>query len=110
MVQKEIWLANLNPGEGREQKGMRPIVIISGNVLNQYMDIIIACPLTKKIKNYKGNLVLKPSSTNGLNEPSEILTFQIRSISKKRLIEKLGVITNTQLDSLKHGLNDILKY
>ncbi|MCF8359770.1 MAG: type II toxin-antitoxin system PemK/MazF family toxin [Prolixibacteraceae bacterium] len=34
MKQKEIWLVNLNPVKGSEQKGLRPAVIISGNVLN----------------------------------------------------------------------------
>jgi mRNA interferase MazF len=110
MLQREIWLADLNPTKGSEQKGLRPVVIISGNVLNKYMDIIIACPLTTKIKNYKGNLVLHPNTSNGLSEKSEIITFQIRSISKQRLVKNLGTITNTQLEILKQGLNDILKY
>jgi len=110
MLQREIWLADLNPTKGSEQKGLRPVVIISGNVLNKYMDIIIACPLTSKIKNYKGNLVLDPDSTNGLSEKSEIITFQIRSISKQRLIENIGTISSSQLEILKQGLNDILKY
>ena len=110
MLQREIWLADLTPAKGSEQKGLRPVVIISGNVLNKYMDIIIACPLTTKIKNYNGNLVLHPDITNRLSEKSEIFTFQIRSISKQRLVKKLSTITSTQLEILKQGLNDILKY
>jgi len=110
MQQKEIWLANLNPGMGREQKGIRPIVIISGNVLNQYLDIVIALPITSTIKNYKGNLILEPSKENGLDTSSEVITFQIRSISKKRLERKMGTITAKQLNTLKQGLDDILNY
>jgi mRNA interferase MazF len=110
MKQCEIWLADLNPVKGSEQRGLRPVVIISGNVLNDHMQIIIACPLSSNIKNYKGNLVLKPDTTNGLSSKSEVLTFHIRSISKERLEKKIGKITETQLEELKLGLGDILRY
>lgn len=110
MKQCEIWQSDLNPVMGSEQKGIRPVVIISGNLLNQYLPVIIACPLTSKIKGYKGNLVLEPDESNGLSQRSEIMIFHIRSISKERLIRKLGSISNIQLEQLKRGLEDILKY
>lgn len=110
MKQCEIWYANLNPGKGSEQQGLRPVVIISGNLLNQYLKVVIACPFTTKLKNYKGNVVLEPNADNGLTEKSEIMVFQIRSISKDRLIKKIGTITEKQLNELKLGLVDILRY
>ena len=110
MRQGEIWYADLNPVKGSEQKGYRPVVIISGNVVNTYLQIVIACPLTSKIKNYKGNIVLSPDKNNGLSETSEVMVFHIRSISKERLVKKLGKINTKELDLLKEGLSDILKY
>ncbi len=110
MKQAEIWYADLNPIRGSEQVGYRPVLIISGNMLNKYLRIVIACPLTTKIKNYKGNLVLKPTNQNGLIKTSEVLTFHIRSISKERLIKKVGSITEGELKHIKHGLDDILIY
>jgi mRNA interferase MazF len=110
MKQCEIWYANLNSGKGSEQHGLRPVVIISGNVLNQYLPVIITCPLTTKIKNYKGNVVLDPNDENGLTEKSEIVVFQSRSISKDRLVNKIGRISEDQLQQLKQGLDDILRY
>ncbi|WP_167605491.1 type II toxin-antitoxin system PemK/MazF family toxin [Maribellus sediminis] len=110
MKQCEIWLADLNPVKGSEQKGMRPVVILSGNVLNDYMPIVIVCPLTTKIKGYKGNLILEADSINKLSQQSEVLTFHIRSVSKERLIKKIGTITEKQLAELKQGLDDILRY
>lgn len=110
MRQCEIWYANLNPGKGSEQLGFRPVVIVSGNVLNQYLQVVITCPLTTKIKNYKGNVVLEPDESNGLSEKSEILIFHIRSVSKDRLVKKIGSITEEQLSELKIGLDDILRY
>jgi len=110
MKQAEIWYADLNPVKGSEQAGYRPVVIISGDLLNKYLQIVIACPLTTSIKNYKGNVVLKPSTENGLEKTSEILVFHIRSISKDRLVKRIGHITSEELEKLKSGLNDILRY
>ena len=110
MKQTEIWYADLNPIRGREQAGYRPVLIISGNMLNKYLEIVIICPLTTKIKNYKGNLVLIPTKQNGLDSTSEILTFHIRSISKDRLIKKVGKIEEEELMQIKVGLNEILRY
>ncbi len=110
MKQAEIWYADLNPIRGSEQAGHRPVLIISGNMLNSYLEIVIVCPLTTKIKNYKGNLVIAPSVQNGLASKSEILTFHIRSISKARLIKKVGSITEDELVQIKNGLDDILRY
>lgn len=110
MKQKEIWLADLNPVKGSEQEGFRPVVIISGNMLNSYLPIVIACPLTSNIKNMKGNIVLSPNPTNGLKSDSEVLIFHIRSISKERLVKLIGYISDIELVELKNGLNDILRY
>ena len=110
MKQTEIWYADLNPIRGSEQAGYRPVLIISGNMLNKHLEIVIVCPLTTKIKNYKGNLVLTPTKQNGLDSTSEILTFHIRSISKNRLIKKVGKIEEEELAQIKIGLNEILRY
>jgi len=110
MKQREIWQVNLNPIKGSEQAGFRPVVIVSGNLMNQYLNVVIVCPLTSKLKNYKGHVVLKPSSNNGLNKPSEILNFHVRSVSKDRFIKKLGSITEKELELTKKGLNEILTF
>lgn len=110
MKQGEIWFANLNPAKGSEQAGFRPVVILSGNLLNQHLPIVIIAPLTTKIKNYKGNPVLDPKTANGLKQKSEILIFHIRSVSKDRLIEKAGVIEKSELSQAMKTLNDIMTY
>lgn len=110
MKQCEIWLAELNPVRGSEQKGFRPVIILSGNLLNTLMPVVITCPLTTKIKGYKGNIMLTPDRTNGLSEKSEAVIFQIRSVAKERLAKKIGHITQSQFHELKQGLDDILRY
>lgn len=108
MKQGELWYADLNPAKGSEQAGLRPVVILSGNLLNTHLNIIICCPLTTKIKNYKGNLVLEPNKKNGISKPSEVLTFHIRSISKERLVRRIGQISEEEVLLLKKNLNEIL--
>jgi len=110
MRQGEIWYGDLNPTKGSEQSGFRPFVVLSGNLLNQHLPVIIVAPLTTKIKNYKGNPILSPNKENGLKSESEILIFHIRSISKDRFIEKVGTIEKSELQMAIKTLNDILTY
>ena len=110
MKQGELWYADLNPVKGSEQSGTRPVVIVSGNVANTYLNTVICCPLTTKIKGYKGNVLLKPDASNKLRESSEILTFHIRSISKERLVRKIGTISVDELKQIKNGFDDIWRY
>lgn len=110
MKQREIWFANLNSTLGNEQKGIRPVIIISGNAMNDYSDVHIVCPLTTKIKNYAGNILLIADADNGLSADSEVLTFQIRTITKQRFLQKIGQITVAQLLEIRRNLQDILTY
>lgn len=88
MKQSELWYAALNPSKGNEQKGLRPVLIISGNLMNTYLNTVICCPHSTTLKNYKGNVVLNANKTNKLTRDSEILTAPIRSVSKERLVKK----------------------
>jgi mRNA interferase MazF len=110
MRQGEIWYSNLNPTRGSEQSGIRPVVIISGDLLNTHLNVVICVPLTTKVKGYKGNPVLKPGKQNGLTSESEMLIFHIRSISKDRLVRKVGSIEKSDLDLAIRTINDLLKY
>ena len=110
MKQAEIWYADLNPTKGSEQAGLRPVVVVSGNLLNEHLTVVIVIPLTTKIKNYKGNPVLMPTKLNGLKSESEMLVFHVRSVSKDRLVKKIGSIEKEELNRTIKTLNDILKY
>lgn len=109
MKQGEIWFADLNPTKGSEQTGFRPIVILSGNLLNTYLPVVISAPLTTKIKNYQGNPVVEPNDGNGLTKSSELMMFHIRSISKERLVRKIGEISSYELEIALQTLDDLMK-
>lgn len=110
MKKAEIWLADLEPVKGSEQGKTRPVVIISGDVMNEHFPVVITCPLSSIIKNYAGCVVIPKSKSNGLSGDSEIITFQVRSVSKERLLKKIGFITPAQLQLVINGLNDVLSF
>ena len=110
MFQKDIYWADLDPAKGKEQRGKRPAVIISGNAMNKNLGIFIICPISSKIKNYAGCVKIAKNKINKLNEDSEIITFQIRTIAKERMIKKIGEITNEQLTEIFNSLNEIFYY
>lgn len=108
MQKGEIYLADLNPVKESEQAGQRPVVIVSGNLLNQYAPVVWVCPLSSEIKRYHGDLILKPNKTNGLSKESEVMIMHLRSISKGRLVRKLGEISATDLAKLRKGIQEML--
>lgn len=110
MIQKDIYWANLNPTKGKEQKGKRPVVIISGNTMNKNLGIFIVCPISSKIKNYTGCVKLEKNKINKLSKDSEIIIFQIRTIAKERMIKKIGEITDAQLKEIFYSLNEVFYY
>ena len=96
MKQKDIWLTDLNPTTGSEIWGKRPVVIISGDAMNDHQNLKIVCPITSSIKQLMGCVVLQKNEQNGLEKDSEIVTWQVRAIDESRLIHKIGEVSDEQ--------------
>lgn len=85
----EIYLANLNPTQGSELKKTRPVVVISQNEMNHYLETLVICPLTTKLHpKWRSRLQI-----NVAGKKSEIAVDQIRTISKQRLRKKIGKLS-----------------
>lgn len=110
MKQGELWMADLNPVRGHEQRGIRPVVVISGDAMNDHLGIAIVCPLSSRVRSYAGCITLEANESNGLSTVSEVITFQVRTVSGERMIRKLGQITGKELNAIKQGLMEILTY
>jgi len=106
--QGEIWYAQLNPVKGSEQGGKRPIVIISGNTMNDTLPVVIACSISSKIKEYPGCVILRASKDTGLKQDSEVVTFQVRTLAHARLTKKIGVVTSDEFRAILQGLQEVL--
>ncbi len=103
----DIWYARLSPVSGSEQGGKRPVVVISGNALNSTLPISLCCPISTKLKKYPATLELQPSKDNGLSAASEVIVFQTRTISHKRLVKKIGRISKEEHEKILEYLNDL---
>jgi len=105
----DIYRASLAPARGSEQSGTRPVVVLSGSAMNTHSGLCIVCPLTSKIKGYPGSLKIRALARNGLREDSELMLFQIRTITQKRLSKKLGSISAKELEEAESLLLDVLR-
>lgn len=110
MKQSEIYYADLNPLSRSKKKVPVPVVIISGNAMNDNLGMCIVCPLIEKVRHYAGCVVLYKDKLNNLKHDSEIIPFQITTIAKKQLIKKIGQITDAQYNEVMDGLSDVLKW
>lgn len=88
----EVWLVNLEPTIGSEIKKTRPCVIVSPNETNRLLKTVIIAPLTSTIKNYPTRASIFFQSRQG-----SIALDQIRSVDKYRLLQKLGVLSQEDL-------------
>lgn len=108
MEQGDIYLTRLDPTEGNEQAGTRPVIIVSGASMNEAYNLVWALPLSSKVKKFASCLKLKKKPTNGLKSDSEVITYQIRSISKKRLLKKLGRVEKHELSQIMGNILEVL--
>lgn len=109
IFQFEIWLIDLNPTRGSEQKGERPCIILQTNASGDYSSTTIIAPFTTKKLNkiYPYEIVIKPSIKNGLREDSKIKLNQIRVIDKSRLIEKIGNLEENYYEDILNAIKII---
>lgn len=99
----EIFWADLDPSVGSEQSGdSRPVIIISNDGYNRVFDVVTVISLTKlegKARKVYSFEVELPKGTITEDWASIAMPQQIRSISKKRLLEPIGVLTDESLRS-----------
>ena len=88
-----VYLANLDPTVGSEIKKTRPAVIIQNDVGNQYSMITIIAPITSGDKSIFPVEVEVKAPEGGLHNNSLVLLGQIRAIDKRRLIQRLGMLS-----------------
>jgi mRNA interferase MazF len=90
----DVYLINLDPTVGSEIKKIRPCLIISPDEMNRHIRTVIVAPMTTAGKEYPTRI-----SCTFKKKKGQIVTDQIRTIDKSRLIKRLGTIDpNTQLE------------
>lgn len=94
-----IFWADLNPTKGSEQSGTRPVLVISDETINQVLPIVTIISLTSLKPNRKvySTEVLLEKKYSGLSMDSIAMAHQIRALSKDRLAQKCGEITDEEI-------------
>lgn len=107
----EIWRVNFEPQVGSEIAKIRPALVISNNLFNQKQELCFILPLTSwqdKFNDRVWMLKLNKDNKNGLDRDSAINCSQIKSFSKKRFLQKLGVVENDVILQARLILNEIM--
>lgn len=91
--QGEIYLAHLNPVEGHEQGGTRPVLVLQNDDLNEFLSTIVVAPITSNLTT-KGKMTtyFLSSKNSKIKNDSVVLLFQVRTIDKSRLIKKITTL------------------
>ena len=102
----DVFDARLDPTEGSEQAGLRPVVVVSRNAINQYSSVIVVAPLTTaaNVKRTYPNNVPIAQGEAGLTADSVLLGGQIRAIAKSRLLRKRGELSLNTLQKIDQAL------
>jgi len=92
MLRGDVYEASLDPVQGSEQAGSRPVLIVSRDVINKNSPVVIVVPLTglEHCPHIYPSQVLIKGGVGGLDKDSVALGEQVRAISKKRLCKHIG--------------------
>lgn len=98
-----VYFADLNPAVGGEARKVRPVVVVSQNEMNQFLDTVVVCPLTT---------VLHPTWRSRLQiecagRKAEIAVDQIRAISKQRIRRRLDRLSTDQAAQLRRIIREM---
>ncbi|MFO7997024.1 MAG: type II toxin-antitoxin system PemK/MazF family toxin [Dehalococcoidia bacterium] len=97
-----IFEADLDPVAGAEQKGVRPVLIVSNEEFNQAMPNVTVLPLTSTQRRLYPSELLLPEGKAGQPLESIVMAHQIRTISKQRLKKLLGYLDDGRLQHEIH--------
>ncbi len=73
----DIITVDLNPTRGREQKGVRPALVISRDEFNTKTGTAIICPITSRVRGGPFEITVAGEKTSGV-----ILVNQVRTVGQ----------------------------
>lgn len=101
----EIYLVNFDPTIGAEIQKTRPALVIQNDIANRYSPITIVAAISSQFDEslYPTEIFIQPPE-GGLSIPSVVLLNQIRSIDKRRLVRRLGVLAPTTMERVNQAI------
>ena len=98
----EVWLARLDPAEGREIQKTRPCLIVSPPEVHDFLEIVIVAPMTTGSHSapYRVDVTFKKKA-------NRILLEQIRTVDKSRLLRCLGQVETKTMNNVLATLREM---
>jgi mRNA interferase MazF len=107
LLRGEVYWADLNPVRGREQAGLRPVLILSHDLFNRKSGTVIVMAITSQPQKAGFPLTLALPDAM-LPKSSWVKISQIRTISVDRLGKKIAVLENETISQLIDGLLELI--
>jgi mRNA interferase MazF len=101
-----VW-AELDPTQGREQAGRRPVLVISHDIFNERSGTVIAMAITSQAQKTGFPLTVELMS-GALPKRSWVKVGQVRTLSVERLKRRIGRVSPEELLRVVEGLNEII--
>lgn len=110
MNQGDVWLITLDPTVGAEIEKTRPCVIVNDDNLGK-LPLKMVVPITdwkERFSMAPWMVRIEPSNGNGLDKDSAADCFQLRSISEKRFIKRIGKLDGRLVEQIRAALAIVL--
>jgi len=107
ILRGEVYWADLNPVRGLGQAGLRPVLILSHDLLNRKSETVIAMAITSQPQKAGFPLTLALPSEM-LPKPSWVKISQIRTVSVDRLGKRITSVDSDMLGQLVDGLLELI--
>lgn len=78
MKRGDIWWVDLEPTQGREQRGHRPVLVISHTKFNAAAGVAIVCPISSGAAFARNRGFAVPLEGAGLKTRGVVLVYQVR--------------------------------
>ena len=107
ILRGEIRWADLNPVRGRQQSGLRPVLVLSQDVFNERSGTVIAVALTSQPQRAGFPLTLELQNKR-LPKESWVKISQIRTLAVERIGKVIGRASPEEIAQVVEGLNEII--
>lgn len=107
----DIYLVDLNPVQGREQAGRRPVLVLSVNAINKLplvVTVVIGTKGENVTRDYPTNVRI-PAAESGLPMETVFLCFQLRSLDPTRFADApAGKVSGAALGRIETAVRHCL--
>lgn len=105
----EIWDIDFSPTRGREQRGIRPSLVLSADRFNQGgAEMVIVLPLTSTLRAIPLHVRVSPPE-GGLDNDSDIMCEQVRSVSLERCLRRRGRVEASTMEQVAERVRRLLQ-